>query len=156
MLMAARQPEDAIAMLTADHQRVRELFQRYEGTKAWNTKQQIAEQVFTALDTHAQLEEQVFYPAFETQAGKKGTQLVAESRQAHQVVTDLVAALRDLAAEDTEFAVKFRELMDHVETHVQEEETALFPEAAEILADQMASLTQEMQALQQQLTASHP
>jgi len=49
------QPKDAIAMLKADHQRVRDLFQQYEATSNVETKGTIAEEVFIELETHAQL-----------------------------------------------------------------------------------------------------
>jgi hypothetical protein len=42
--MAAPKPTDAIALLKADHQKVKNLFQRYEGATDQKTKQQIAEQ----------------------------------------------------------------------------------------------------------------
>jgi hemerythrin-like domain-containing protein len=156
MLMAAPKLADAIALLKADHQKVRELFQKYEGTKAWKTKQHIAAQVFVELDTHAQLEETVFYPAFEQLANAEGKQLVAESLREHQAVKDLIQELRDLNAEeeDAEFAAKFQELMDSVEDHVEDEETQLFPQAEAVLEEQLEDLRDEMQELKQQLTAS--
>ena len=40
------QPADAIAMLKADHQKVRELFQQYEATGDPSAKRNVAEQVF--------------------------------------------------------------------------------------------------------------
>ena len=57
------QPADAIAMLKADHQRVRDLFAQYEAPVIPQTKRTLAEQVFVELETHAQLEENIFYPA---------------------------------------------------------------------------------------------
>ena len=51
------QPEDAIAMLKADHQRVRDLFQEYEAAQAQQAKRDIAEEAFVELEMHAQLEE---------------------------------------------------------------------------------------------------
>jgi hemerythrin superfamily protein len=59
-------PLDAIALLKADHQLVHDLFTRYASAGDVSTKQMLAEQVFTALEMHAQLEENVFYPAYET------------------------------------------------------------------------------------------
>jgi hypothetical protein len=58
----AAQFEDAIVMLKAEHQKVRELFQQYTAAGDQRMKQQIAQQVFVELETHAQLEEIVFYP----------------------------------------------------------------------------------------------
>ena len=49
------QPVDAIAMLKADHQRVRDLFAEYEGTSNADAKGTLADDVFVELETHAQL-----------------------------------------------------------------------------------------------------
>src|SRR5690348_8710950 len=79
-----RYPIEAISMLKADHRQIHDLFAQYESTKHFATKRQIAEQVFTELDLHTQLEENVFYPAYAARTGKNGTQLVADSRLAHE------------------------------------------------------------------------
>jgi hemerythrin superfamily protein len=149
--MAVRQPEDAIELLKADHRKVQDLFQKYENTSDQKTKQQIAAQVFTELEAHAQLEETVFYPAFAQEADQEGKQLVEEARQEHQTVKDLIAELRDLDDHE-EFAAKFQELMENVEHHVQEEEHEMFPKAEEELEAQLEDLRDEMQELKQQLT----
>ena len=46
------QPADAIAMLKADHQRVKDLFAQYEAAENVETKRTLADQVFRELDTH--------------------------------------------------------------------------------------------------------
>ena len=145
--------EDSVAMLKADHQKVRDLFQQYQAASDQTTKQQIAERVFVELETHAQLEEMVFYPAFEEAADDDGKQLIEEAHQEHQTVKDLIAELRELAVTE-EFETRFRELMENVEHHVQEEEAEMFPEAEELLAEEDAELLDEMQDIKQQLHAS--
>jgi hemerythrin superfamily protein len=72
----AEQFDGAVEMLEADHRKVRELFQQYEATGDLDAKQQLAEQIFVELETHAQLEEMVFYPAFEEAADAEGEELV--------------------------------------------------------------------------------
>jgi hypothetical protein len=47
------QPEDALAMLKADHQRVRDLFQEYEAAQNPQAKRNIAEEAFVELEMHA-------------------------------------------------------------------------------------------------------
>jgi hypothetical protein len=51
---------DAIAMLKADHQRVRDLVAHYEVTTNPDAQWTIAEDVLGELEVHTQLEEQVF------------------------------------------------------------------------------------------------
>jgi len=82
------QPADAIAMLKADHQRVKDLFAQYEGTSNAEAKWTLAEEVFVELETHAQLEENIFYPSVNEET-EEGLALVKESLQEHAAVTDL-------------------------------------------------------------------
>ena len=52
---------NAIELLKADHAKVQELFRQYE--KAGERSREIAEQIFTEIEIHATLEEELFYPA---------------------------------------------------------------------------------------------
>jgi hemerythrin superfamily protein len=148
------QVQGAVEMLTADHRKVRNLFQQYQSANDQAAKRRIAEQVFVELEIHAQLEEMVFYPAFAAAADEEGKDLVAEARQEHQTVKDLLVELRGMDADNEDFEIQFQELMEDVEHHAQEEETEMFPEAEELLAEQDAELVDEMQDIKQQLLAS--
>jgi len=142
-------PEDAIAMLKADHQRVRDLFQAYEAATAQHAKQDIAEEAFIELDTHAQLEQQVFYPAVNEET-EEGPALVHKALQEHQSVKDLIHALRAMR-DFTEFDAAFHELVQNVEHHAEEEEREMFPLAEVELADELDLLKEEMQEIKAQL-----
>ena len=96
-------PIEAISMLKADHRTVNDLFVRYESAADYSTKHQIAKQVFTELELHAQLEENVFYPAYEERTGKNGTQLVADSRLEHETVKELMLEMQGLDLTEEEF-----------------------------------------------------
>jgi hemerythrin superfamily protein len=148
---APQDPINAITLLKADHRQVNDLFTQYEHAGDESTKQMIAEQVFTALEVHAQLEDNVFYPAYETMTGKNGTKLVADSRLAHEHVKELLIELQDIDLDEKTFEAKFQELMYTVEQHVAQEEDEMFPEAEQILADRLVELREEMLALKQQL-----
>ena len=143
----SQEPSDALALLKADHRLVHDLFTQYASAGDISTKQMIAEQVFTALERHAQLEENIFYPAYETMTGKNGTKLVADSRFAHEHVKELLIELRNIDLDEETFEAKFQELMHTVEQHVAHEEDERFPEAEQILADQLADLRDDMMAL---------
>jgi hemerythrin superfamily protein len=147
-------PIDAISLLKTDHRKVKNLFARYESAGNFRTKQLIAEQVFTELELHAQLEENVFYPAYAEMTGKNGTQLVADSRLAHEHVRELMSELQGIDLNEAEFEGKFHELMGIVREHVAEEENSMFPEAEQMLADQLEDLMDKMVELKQQLTTS--
>ena len=147
------QPHDAIAMLKADHQKVRDLFHQYEATRDPSAKREVAEQVFIELETHAQLEENVFYPAVNEET-EEGPELVKESFEEHATVKQLIQELRQMGPQSNGFDAKFHELMHNVEHHVAEEEAAMFPLAEEELEEDMQDLRDEMQELKKELLAS--
>jgi iron-sulfur cluster repair protein YtfE (RIC family) len=147
-----KRPLDAISMLTDDHQKVKNLFARYESARNFTVRQEAAERVFAELEIHTQLEETIFYPAYEAHAGTQGTQLVAESRVVHKRVKELMQALQGLDVEDEAFEITFSALMDDVQHHVAEEENKMFPEAQKILGDQLEALMDDMLALKARVT----
>lgn len=150
------QSEDAIAMLQADHQKVKALFDKFEAAADRQTKgkQHIVEEVFMELEVHTRLEEEIFYPAFDAAAEKEGDKLIAESIEEHQVVKILMEEMRELAPDDERYEAKFTVLMENVRHHIEEEEGEMFPEAEDILAEQMEELTAQMQELKQELQTS--
>jgi len=148
------QPEDAITMLKEDHRRVRDLFQAYEAATDPQAKRERAEAAFVALDIHALLEEQVFYPAVDDDTTTQGAALVQESFEAHQTIKRLIQALRDMGPSNTQFDATFHELVKHVDHHMEEEESALFPLAQEELGEDMENLLEEMQELKEDMLAS--
>ena len=58
---------DAIQMLKDDHRKVETLFDQFLEEES-GKKQQIAQQIFHELEVHSTLEEELFYPAFQSQA----------------------------------------------------------------------------------------
>jgi hypothetical protein len=94
------EPDDAIATLKVDHQRVWELFQTYEHTRDPHLKQQIAAQVLVALELYTLWEATVFYPGFPEETAQEGEALGEDAREESQRVRELIAALRTWDAED--------------------------------------------------------
>jgi hemerythrin-like domain-containing protein len=147
------QPGDAIAMLKADHQRVRDLFSQYEATSNQATKRTLAEQVFLELETHAQLEENIFYPAV-NDGTDEGPDLVKDSVQDHETVHQLIQELQGMAHDTDEFDAKFQELIQNVEHHVAEEESAMFPLAEQELSEDLDEMREEMQEMKADIRGS--
>ena len=56
------QPQDAVQLLKADHKQVRKLFEQFHGASD-EEKGSIATRLFTELDIHSKIEEELFYPA---------------------------------------------------------------------------------------------
>ena len=147
------QPADAIAMLKADHQRVKDLFAHYEAAENVETKRTLADQVFRELDTHAQLEETIFYPTVNEETDT-GPALVKDSLEAHQTMKQLILELRDIAHDTDEFETKFHALIRTVAHHVEEEEAEMFPLAEQELMDDLDEMKDEMQELKADLQGS--
>jgi hemerythrin-like domain-containing protein len=147
------QPADAIALLKADHQRVRDLFAQYEAAEHGATKQTVAAAVFRELEMHAQLEETIFYPTV-NEGTDEGPELVKASVQDHETMHQLIQELQGMAHDTDEFDAKFQELMDNVEHHVEEEEAAMFPLAEEELAEDLDEIMAEMQEMKADLQGS--
>ena len=147
-----RQPKDAIAMLQADHTKVRKLFQEYEAAMDRPTRLSVATLVFIELETHAQLEANVFYPAVNEETDY-GAALVKESLAEHETIKQLIQELRELGPDFKAFDTKFKELITAVEDHVAEEENEMFPLAEELKED-LQDLRKEMQQLKEQILAS--
>ena len=144
---------DAIAMLKEDHQRVRDLFAQYDAANNAEAKRRVAEEAFVELETHAQLEETIFYPSVNEET-EEGPELVKESLQEHATVKQLIQELRRMGPQHKEFHAKFHELMQNVEHHVEEEENEMFPLAEAQLAEDLEELGEEMQDLKKELLAS--
>jgi hemerythrin superfamily protein len=146
-------PDDAIEMLTADHRQVRALFQQYADTSDPYLKQIIAEHVFAELALHMLLEETVFYPAVAEQADEEGEQLVDVALQDHQEIKALLETLQE-TDDDAAFETRFQALIDHVEQHIEDEETRMFPQAAQSLATHWEEITVLLQERKAQILAS--
>jgi len=148
------QPEDAVAMLQADHQRINDLFQQYEKSRDPHGRQQLIAQVLTALELRMLLEDTVFFPALAEDTDEDGEELIEAAFQDHQRVRELMGALLECDPEDVDFDPLFHELMESVLSQMDQEERALFPQAQAHLTAIMQSLTEEMQDIRQALMAS--
>ena len=126
---------NALDLLTEDHQKVRQLFQKVQQIRDNDEKKELFDQIDTELAVHAEIEETVFYPALEEHDQLKD--MVREAREEHEQVEQLLLEIEDLATEDTDFTSQMAELEETVEHHVAEEEQEMFPKVREIF-DQAA------------------
>ena len=135
---------NATQLLRQDHRKVEGLFKKCEQVKGMEAKGRLATQVMTELEVHAQLEEEIFYPA--VKGAIEETDLVDEAVQEHQEVKSLIAELKRMQGQDNgadEFEAKFSELVDAVQHHVEEEEGEMFPKVEDSELD-LAELGSEM------------
>jgi hemerythrin superfamily protein len=121
----AKAPKDAIALLKADHEAVSQLFTEYEKTRSVPKKKALVAEICTALSVHAQIEEEIFYPAVKT--ALKDKLLVPEATIEHAGVKDLIAQLEGIEPDGEMYDAKVKVLSEYVKHHVKEEQNEMFP-----------------------------
>jgi hemerythrin superfamily protein len=137
---------DALELLKQDHQKVKELFEQAEAMEEGKEQKQIFGQIKKELETHARIEETVFYPAMEKY--KELKDMVLEAIEEHKQVKTLLREMDELVSDSKKFEPKLKVLMENVEHHAEEEEERkMFPKVRE-LVDQTAldKLGQELEA----------
>ena len=117
--MAEQDYTDAIALLKADHRKVEELFEKFEGAKGAATKQKIAHQICTELKIHTMIEEEIFYPALEN---KIDNDLLKEAFVEHDGAKILINDIEAGAPDEAFYDAKVKVLSEEIEHHVHEEE----------------------------------
>jgi hemerythrin superfamily protein len=121
---------NALELLKSDHDEVEKLFDEYDDRKEdadAQTKQDIVDSICKALEVHAQLEEELFYPAFRNVDDMED--LLDEAVIEHQSVKHLVAQLEASTPDDMLYDAKVKVLAEYVKHHVREEEGEMFPKA---------------------------
>lgn len=129
------QDHDAIEQMIADHREVQKLFKKFEKLDEQDeaAKQEIIEQTCMALTAHAQLEEELFYPAVKDEI--KSPDLIDEAQVEHDVAKQLIARLQEGTMDTAERDATFKVLTEYVSHHVEEEETELFKQVRRAKVD---------------------
>ena len=122
--------QDALQLLTADHREVKAMFQQYdklaEAGGRGDERMLLASQICVALTLHAQVEEEILYPAAR-QALTSDEDLVDEAYVEHASAKSLVAQIKTMTSDQPLFDAKLKVLGEYVDHHVKEEENELFP-----------------------------
>ena len=139
----------ATDMLRADHTRVLATFHRYAADASPRTKQGLVNTICLALEIHAQLEEEIFYPALRS----IDPDIVAKSLPEHDEMKRLIARLRGMIPGEAQYDATFMELMRKVVHHVADEETTLLPDAERALEGELGELGARMAKRRMQLSA---
>ncbi|WP_020524898.1 hemerythrin domain-containing protein [Catelliglobosispora koreensis] len=140
---------DGIVLLKEDHKAVKRLFRQFEKThKAASPKQKraLVDQILKELNTHAYIEETIFYPAAR-EGVPEAEDHVLESVEEHHVVAWLCSELQHLDPADETFDAKVTVLIENVEHHADEEEHEWFPKVRKALGrNRLAELGEQMAA----------
>lgn len=164
-------PENACELLDADHLAVKHLFVEYArlsfaaaapaGTFAAaapdadvdddiDNRATLATTICDELTVHAQLEEEIFYPALR-QAQPDTADLLDEAAQEHAQAKELIAQIRQLSTADPTMDRLVADLARAVEDHVKEERDTLFPKARSAAGLDLAELGDRLKQRQQDL-----
>jgi hemerythrin superfamily protein len=150
-------PQDAISLLKEDHKKVKDLLSQLEKTteRGAKTREKLIGQIDMELSAHAEIEEQIFYPAFRDAVKKKeDREMYFEAVEEHHVVKTVLPEIRNTDATSEVFGAKAKVLKELVEHHAGEEEKEMFPAARKVLDKQeLVALGEQMSARKKQILA---
>ncbi|MFN8622194.1 MAG: hemerythrin domain-containing protein [Chloroflexota bacterium] len=145
---------DAIQMLKADHDKVKQLLTELESTTERGVKRrtELFATIKAELTVHEVIEEEIFYPALKEHP--KAKDIVLEGYEEHHVVDLLMGELSSLDVSDETWGAKATVMKENVEHHIEEEEGDMFKAARQVfdaaelkeLGDRMAARRQTAKA----------
>src|SRR5918994_6751042 len=137
---------DALELLKQDHTKVKELLEKAQSAEQGKERSAMFEKIKNELETHARIEENVFYPA--VQKNEELKDMVLESIEEHKQVKTLLREMDNLSNESEKFEPKLKVLKENVEHHAEEEEEGnMFPKIRELLDDAaLEQLGQELES----------
>lgn len=147
-------PQDAIALLTSQHDEVEALFEKFDelGDRASTSKKKLANEICEQLIMHTQIEEEIFYPALRA-ASKEMADMLDEALVEHASAKDLIAQIQEMEPGDDLYDAKVTVLGEYIEHHVEEEEDEMFPKVRKLKLD-LDALGAEMAARRDELLAT--
>jgi hemerythrin superfamily protein len=129
--------EDAITLLSADHAKVKKLFKEFQDLKeedgSAEDKSALVTQICSELKVHAEIEEEIFYPA--VRKAIDDGDLMDEALVEHAGAKELIAQLEDMSPDDELYDAKVTVLGEQIQHHVKEEEGEMFPKAKKAKVD---------------------
>ena len=143
---------NALELLKQDHRTVKQLLQTAKETEASKKQRQLFREIKTELETHARIEETIFYPAMEEREELK--EMVLESFEEHKQVKTLLREMSRLGPTSEKFKAKLKVLGDNVEHHAgEEEEQIMFPKVRQLFNQaELEELGTELEAAKHKRT----
>src|SRR3954449_2213346 len=137
----------AVALLKEDHDRVKELFDRFEAARTRPAKIKNVRAALVKLKVHAAIEEEIFYPAVREPVGKE---IMNEADEEHHVAKLLIAELDTMDGSESHFDAKFKVLAENVRHHIDEEENEMLPKSQQVKID-FETLAEKMRQRKERL-----
>ena len=128
---------DALDLLVSQHREVEELFTRFEdlSSRPSQRKTDVVRDIITNLVRHAEIEEQIFYPAVQQEVADVADE-IDEDLEEHHAVELLLWELDHLDGSADRYDAKVTVLIENVRHHIEEEEQELFPKVREAMGEQ--------------------
>ena len=150
-----RAAPDACSLLDTDHRNVKKMFKEYEelthsrAANAQQKKRELANQICTELTVHAQIEEEIFYPALREAISE--TDLLDEAEVEHGSAKELIAQIESATDVDEKFDAKVIVLGEYIDHHVKEERGEIFPKARSARKLDLVSMRDELMTRKEEL-----
>jgi hypothetical protein len=138
---------DALSLLKADHDKMRDLLTELESTteRGVKTRAELFATIKGELLVHEAIEEEIFYP--ELRDHPKAKDVVLEGFQEHHVVDLLMGELEGLPVDDESWGAKAVVMKENIEHHMEEEEGEMFQKARQVFdRDELRDLGERMAA----------
>lgn len=140
-------------LIRLDHTHVLALFRRFKPYTSVGKKRALVANACLALEIHAQLEEEIFYPALLEVTGPSAQ--LDKSVAEHDTMRKLIADVRARDPSEPNYDDTFRMLIRHVLHHVADEETILLPLAEEVMGERLGELGVQMTRRRMALLRPH-
>lgn len=141
---------DVLDLIKADHRQVETLFSEIESTDDPHKLYKSFNQLYNALNVHAEVEEQTFYPAI--RHCEDIEELVNAAQLEHDEAKQMLEDLASLSPTSAEFKQKISELKQAIQHHIQEEENKVFSQVRKCMSqEEREELSSEFQAVKSQL-----
>ena len=129
------------------------MFKAFEKTEDNVEKQELTNNICKALTIHAQIEEEIFYPAAYDAFDDEGDDLVDEAQVEHASAKALIAEISAMTVGEPLFDAKVKVLGEYIKHHVEEEETEMFPECRDAGMD-LKALGEQLLARKEELSSA--
>lgn len=141
--------EEIIDQLKEDHRRAKKAFREFEKMDREDESgcQALVSRTIAELELHAELEEDLFYPAIRSALSDEG--LIDEAEVEHMTFHVLIDQLKEMDPSDDRFFATFMVLGEYIKHHVKEEEGEIFVGLSKARMN-WRTLRDDMQQLRQQ------